>query len=54
MPGVQAKSYNKKAHIKQLQLEQDSGKSLHDTEASRFVFQQAEKTLFLLIIGIGL
>lgn len=34
-PSVQGKPYPKKARIKQLQLEQDSGKSLHDVEACR-------------------
>jgi Asp-tRNA(Asn)/Glu-tRNA(Gln) amidotransferase B subunit len=29
--------YSKKSFIKQLQLEQDSGKSLHDEEACRYV-----------------
>ncbi|KAJ9577130.1 hypothetical protein L9F63_006302 [Diploptera punctata] len=35
IPGVQVKPYPKKARIKQIQLEQDSGKSLHDIEAAR-------------------
>ena len=30
VPGTNIKPYLKKSHIKQLQLEQDSGKSLHD------------------------
>ncbi|GLV42651.1 Glutamyl-tRNA amidotransferase subunit B [Carabus blaptoides fortunei] len=34
-PGVHKAPYTKVANIKQLQLEQDSGKSLHDAEASR-------------------
>lgn len=34
-PGVHKAPYTKVANIKQLQLEQDSGKSLHDEEASR-------------------
>ncbi|XP_069686589.1 glutamyl-tRNA(Gln) amidotransferase subunit B, mitochondrial [Periplaneta americana] len=34
-PGVHRKPYTKKSHIKQIQLEQDSGKSLHDEELRR-------------------
>lgn len=34
-PGSHHKTYNKKSFIKQLQLEQDSGKSLHDEQACR-------------------
>ncbi|GFG30311.1 hypothetical protein Cfor_02126 [Coptotermes formosanus] len=35
IPGAHNKTYSKKCFIKQLQLEQDSGKSLHDAEACR-------------------
>ncbi|CAH2042426.1 unnamed protein product, partial [Iphiclides podalirius] len=34
-PGVHKKPYNKSSKIKQIQLEQDSGKSLHDSELKR-------------------
>ncbi|XP_023942507.1 glutamyl-tRNA(Gln) amidotransferase subunit B, mitochondrial [Bicyclus anynana] len=34
-PGVHKKPYNKSSKIKQIQLEQDSGKSLHDAELKR-------------------
>lgn len=34
-PGVHKKPYSKSSKIKQIQLEQDSGKSLHDTELKR-------------------
>lgn len=35
VPGVTKKPYFKSARIHQIQLEQDSGKSLHDEEAGR-------------------
>ncbi|CAK1584493.1 unnamed protein product [Parnassius mnemosyne] len=34
-PGVHKKPYNKSSKIKQIQLEQDSGKSLHDSDLKR-------------------
>ncbi|XP_039759199.1 glutamyl-tRNA(Gln) amidotransferase subunit B, mitochondrial [Pararge aegeria] len=34
-PGVHKKPYNKSSKIKQIQLEQDSGKSLHDADLKR-------------------
>ncbi|CAH2089568.1 unnamed protein product [Euphydryas editha] len=34
-PGIHKKPYNKSSKIKQIQLEQDSGKSLHDAELKR-------------------
>lgn len=34
-PGVHKKPYSKSSKIKQIQLEQDSGKSLHDAELKR-------------------
>lgn len=34
-PGVHKKPYKKSSKIKQIQLEQDSGKSLHDAELKR-------------------
>lgn len=34
-PGVHKKPYSKSSKIKQIQLEQDSGKSLHDVELKR-------------------
>lgn len=34
-PGIHKKPYKKSSKIKQIQLEQDSGKSLHDSELKR-------------------
>lgn len=34
-PGIHKKPYKKNSKIKQIQLEQDSGKSLHDEELKR-------------------
>lgn len=35
MPGIKRKPYIKTARLHQLQLEQDSGKSLHDTDVKK-------------------
>jgi Asp-tRNA(Asn)/Glu-tRNA(Gln) amidotransferase B subunit len=40
--GSHHKPYSKKSCIKQLQLEQDSGKSIHEEEACRYVYDSCK------------
>lgn len=48
-PGVHKSPYSKEVRIKQLQLEQDSGKSLHDSDRSLIDLNRAGMGLMELV-----